>query len=951
VGDNLWFCVLGPVRGWRDGVEVDLGSPQQRAALAALLLSEGGRVSVEQLSDALWGEIAPARALHVIRTYVSRLRQTLEPDQPVSTSLIRTVTGGYVLTPPTDGFDLAVFRRKVSAAHQARDNDDLPTAATLLRDALALWHGDALAGVTGAYADTQRTQLRNLQLNAVATHLSTQLDLDGHATVIPELMTLVDHQPLDERFREMLMLAHYRSGQQAAALTQYRDAQTVLADELGIDPGPALQALHERILRADPELLTVHPPRAETPAPVRVLSQLPPRLAVFAGRDHELTQANTLITDHDTHPGAVVISGTAGVGKTAFAVHWAHQLTHHFPDGQLYLNLRGFDPTTTPITPTDATRTLLELLGTPPQSIPEGPEAMAALYRGLLADRRILLVLDNARLATQVRPLLPGNTGCLAIITSRNQLTGLLAIDGAHSITLNTLTTTTAHALLTRRIGHHRTSAEPHAVHDIIQLCAGLPLALAIVAAHCTTRPALSLAAIATAVRDRATHLDTFSAHDNDTAANIRDVFSWSYHALTPHAARMFRLIALHPGPDATVAAVASLTALPLRTTEELLGELTRATLLTEHAPGGHYSYHDLLRTYASELTETTDTPTERAAARHRMLDHYVHTAHTAAMLFNPFRDETLELRTPQPGAVLDVSLDQDTVLSWFTDMHPVLLAAAEYAVAHGFDLHAWQLAWTLDTYLYRSGHWQDALVVHTSALQAAQRLADPVLQAKSHSFLGGAHRRLGRDRHAERHLTEALGTYRAEGLSAGQAGAHLNLGIVVSSQGRSQECIEHSRRALAIYRQLGDDLGHAAALSNLGWEHGLIGEYDTALALTHEALLRWTELGDRHAQAHCHDNLAYSYHHVGDHQRAAENYRSAIDTFRELGDHTNEAISLDRLGDAHTTAGDNNSARLAWAHALTILDSNDSVDTTDLRLKLERTADPTPHRSPAVSP
>jgi DNA-binding SARP family transcriptional activator/tetratricopeptide (TPR) repeat protein len=946
VEDSLWLTVLGPVRAWRGDAEVELGSPQQRTVLAALLLRQGSQISMGELSDMLWGATAPANGHAVIRTYVSRLRQLLQPGQAVSTSLIRTVAGGYVLTPPADGFDLTVFRRKVASAEQARHTGDLQAAAALFGEALALWRGEALAGITGAHAETERAQLESQRVSAVAARLTTRLALGDHAGATPELMSLVDRHPLDERFREMLMLALYGSGQQAAALASYRSAQARLADELGVDPGPALRTLFERILRADPELLTTRTPRDHTtpPAPAAAelttgLSQLPPRLAGFAGRQSELAHADALLTESDPHPGVIVISGTAGMGKTTFAVHWAHQLTERFPDGQLYLNLRGFDPTNSPMAATEAVRGLLELLGVGPRSIPESLGAMTALYRGLLADRRILLLLDNARLATQVRPLLPGNAGCLVIVTSRNQLTGLLAIDGARSLTLDVLTTSGAQALLTHRIGKPRTEAEPDAVREIIRRCAGLPLALAIVAAHCAARSRFPLTTITAALRERAGHLDTFSAQDSDTAADVRDVFSWSYHTLSPEAARLFRLVALHPGPDATSAAIASLAGLDQRTTQDLLVELTDANLLTEHVPGRCYNCHDLLRTYAGELAEAIDAPAERSAARHRVLDHYVHVAHTATQLFNPFR-EPLELPTPQPGAVLDVSLDEGSAFGWFTDEHPVLLAAAEYAAAHGFDLHAWQLAWALDTYLYRSGHWQDALVVHTGALQAAQRLADPVLQAKSHGFLGAAHNQLGRDDDALRHLTQALDIYQREGLLSGQADAHLNLGIVASAEGRSQDCIDHDQRSLAIYRQLGDARGSAAALSNLGREYGIIGEHDMALALTHQAVQRWTELGDRHARANCQDNLGYSHHHVGEHEQAAENFRSAIDTFRELGDHMNEAASLERLGDARDAAHDPAGARIAWSHALAIVEQNGHQDTTALRAKLRQPAD-----------
>jgi DNA-binding SARP family transcriptional activator/tetratricopeptide (TPR) repeat protein len=941
VADSLWFGVLGQVRVLRGDVELDAGSPQQRTVLAALLLSEGTRVSVDALADVLWEDAVPARGLTVIRTYVSRLRQTLEPGHAVSASIIRTVNGGYVMTPPAGGFDLSVFRRMSAEAEQKRTSGDLAAAAALLRDALALWHGEALAGIAGTFADTERARLMALHADTTAAHLHLRLELGEHTAIVPELRSLVERDPLDERFREMLVLALYRSGQQVEALAQYRAAREMLDDELGIEPGPALQALHERILRADSALLLMPSPHAGAPEPPvpapKVLSQLPPRLGVFAGRGDELTHATALIDEHDPRPGAVVITGMAGVGKTAFAVHWAHQLADRFPDGQLYLNLRGFDPAGSPMTASEALRSLLELLGVAPRSMPEGVDAMAALYRGLVATRRILLVLDNARLATQVRPLLPGNAGCLVVVTSRNLLTGLLALDGARSFPLDVLTTSGARALLARRIGEQRTAAEPEAAREIATLCARLPLALAIAAARCATRPAFSLAAMVAALQGRAGRLDTLSAGDDDSAANVRDVFSWSYEALSPRAARLFRLVALHPGADVTAAAIASLAGLTRSEIEAPLSELITANLLIEQLPGSRFHCHDLLRSYADELTRRFDTPAAQSAARYRLLDYYTHTAHSSALVLNPQRQALDLVPAPpaRPGTAPEVALDRQTASTWFAAEHHTLLEVSSHALAHGLPEHAWLLGWALDTYLYRSGQWQDMLTVHTTALQAAEQLGDPVRQAQSHRYVGGAYSVLGRQDEAVHHFTAALTIFRAEELLSGQADCYVSLGIAASAEGRSPDSIRHLRQALAIYQQLGDHVGHATALANLAREHGIAGEHDTAIALNDEALVRWAELGERHAQANCHDNLGYSYHHTGEHRKAVEHYQVAVETFGELGDSISEATALDRLGDAHAAAGETAAARLAWSCALAGLEPAESIDTTDLRLKL----------------
>jgi DNA-binding SARP family transcriptional activator/tetratricopeptide (TPR) repeat protein len=965
VAQELWFAVLGPVRAWRGGRELPLGAPQQRAVLAALLIREGAQASLGELAQVLWGEAAPEAAVAVLRTYIGRLRRELQvPQDPKPDSPIRTVAGGYALEVPPDAFDLAVFRREVSAAEDARRGRDLPRAAGHLREALGLWRGEPLSGIPGAHAEAERSRLEILKSNTVATWLETELELGAHSTVIPELTRVVDRHPLDERFRRLLMLALYRAGQQAQALASYRQVQILLADELGVDPGPALQALYERILRADPELLArppetiADPPadarieiielqRAEAPGPSPALGTvpeppkprtgLPPRLAVFSGRGRALEAANALLAEPS--PGAVVINGMAGVGKTTFAVQWAHQLAARFPDGQFYLNLRGFNPGGVLVTAAEAVRAALEFLGVEPEAVPEDPDTATAQYRGLLARRRILLVLDNARLAAQVRPLLPGASGSLAIITSRNRLAGLQAIDGAQSITLDIPSPAEARDLLARRIGARRAAAEPEAVQQIVDRCGRLPLALAIAAAHCATHPAFPLSTVTAAMgTDGGTEtarLDALSVGEADEAADARNVFSWSYHALTPEAARLFRLLALHPCHDATAHALASLAGVPPRANAEPLAELTSAHLLTEHAPG-RYSCHDLLRVYAGELNRTLDAPQERAAALHRVLDHYLHSAIAAHRQYSPLM-RSFEAPAPLPGTIIEVFANPDTARRWFETEHSVLMPMVHQALAEGCDEHAWHLAWVLDPYLYRSGRRQDSIVLHGWALQAAERLGQPLRQAVSHNFLGGAYTERKRLREALHHHTIALGIVEERGDVAEQAWTHLYLAVVAHWEGRSRDCIAHNERAADIYRRLDDHHKLAIALNNLGEQYASLGEHDKAADLCRQALDLWIELDEPHGQANSHDSLAYSAFHLGEHDQAFEHYRRAIDTFRDLGDGCNLAASLTRLGDARADLHDHDAARTAWSEALAILQALNHPDTGDLQAKLRQ--------------
>ncbi len=450
------------------------------------------------------------------------------------------------------------------------------------------------------------------------------------------------------------------------------------------------------------------------PVPTRrrrlaIPAQLPPDVSTFTGRDHHLAVLHKLLPSRedpgDTHhtTTAVVISaidGTAGVGKTALAVHWAHQIRDRFPDGQLYVNMRGFDPGSQSMDPATAVRGFLDALDVPPQRIPTDLDAQAALYRSLLVGRRVLIVADNARDTAQVRPLLPGAPGCLVLVTSRNQLTSLIAAHAAHPLTLDLLTPDEAQQLLAHRLGTDRVAAEPHAVDEIITACARLPLALALVAAHAAVRPQTPLHTLAEQLRDTQHRWHILTGDDPTT--DVQAVFSWSYQALTPPAAQLFRLLGLHPGPDIGVPAAASLTALPVDEARSLLDQLARANLLTEHSPG-RYSLHDLLRAYATQMARTTDTDGERHAATHRILDHYLHTAYTADRLLIPGRDSII-LAPPQPDANPQHLTDHAQALAWFTAEHPVLLAAVDHAAATSFDTHTGQLAWALWTFLDRRG-------------------------------------------------------------------------------------------------------------------------------------------------------------------------------------------------------------------------------------------------------
>ncbi|WP_063726979.1 BTAD domain-containing putative transcriptional regulator [Streptomyces sp. RTd22] len=611
----------------------------------------------------------------------------------------------------------------------------------------------------------------------------------------------------------------------------------------------------------------------------------------------------------------VVISGMAGVGKSSLAVHWAHRIAERFPDGQLYLNLRGFDPGGSPTQPAEAIAGMLHALGVPPQHLPTGLDAQAALYRSLLADRRVLVLLDNARDHDQVRPLLPGSPGCLALVTSRSQLPGLVASDGAVPVLLRLPPVEDARASLVRRIGQERAAAEPRAVADIIELCGRLPLALAIVAARAALHPGFPLAAVATELRRSHGSLDAFA--DTGSAIDARAAFSWSYDALTPESARAFRLLALHPGPDLTAAAAASLTGLPVRRTRTLLAELTRAHLLTEHS-WGRYTFHDLVRAYATELVEDHDTDATRRSALHRMLDHYVHTAHPAALLLSPDAD-LIPPGPALPGVTPETLTDDRQALDWLTAEYTGLLPAMERAAVSGFDAHLCHLAWALEAFFDRRGHWHDWHTAQRAALEAAHRLADPEWQAFAQRSLARVDGRLGHYAEARTGLDRAAEAFDRLGDTVRLANTHRSLGWTSDQQGDLTAALAHNQRALELFRAAGRRAAEARVLNAVGWYLSLLGRYDQALTHCEQALVMMRETGDRYGEAATWDSIGHAHHHLGQYKQAVIGFHNALTVYRELGVPYQEADTLTRLGDTRQATGEQAAARQSWQQALTL--------------------------------
>jgi DNA-binding SARP family transcriptional activator/tetratricopeptide (TPR) repeat protein len=924
----LRFGVLGPLRVWRGDTPVDLGPVQQRVVLAVLALQAGRPVGRQQMIDAVWGQTTPRNAVNLVQRHVSGLRRILEPERPghAPSGLLTWTEAGYLLTVPKGALDLDVFDSELSRARTARTAGHLGEAAEALHSALALWRGPVCDGLSSPFLDAHADRLAESRISVLEERIELDLAIGVHADLIAELRDLIAEHPLRERLHGLLMTALYRVGRQADALAAFRDARRRLREELAIEPATPLQRLHQQILSGDPELITATAAdSAADPSrltgPQRPLpAQLPHPIPDFTGRQAELDRLDAIASGNGGGAGPSIvitaISGTAGVGKTALAVHWAHRISARFPDGQLYVNLRGFDPTGSAMKPAEAIRGFLDAFGVTPLQLPASLEAQGALYRSLLAGRRVLVMLDNAADEDQVRPLLPGSPGCMVIVTSRNELSGLIVTEGARPVVVDLMSVPEAWELLSRRIGENRVSAEPEAVDGIIALCARLPLALMLVAARAATHSGFSLSALASELREAGSSLDVFDGEDQ--ATNVRAVFSWSYQRLSVPGRRLFRLLGLHFGPDISVAAVASLAGLPRGQIRPALTELARAHLVDERIPG-RFALHDLLRSYAAEAAEAHDSEEDRLGARHRVLDHYLHTACHADELLGRHQDRPFTLVNAQPEVTTEALANHKQALAWFESEHAVLLAALRQAT--GFDVHIWQLAWTLASYFEYQGHWRDWRDSQSMALNASRRLSDKLAQALAHRSLGCAFVQLSSYDNARVHLQDALQLFGELGDDTGQADARISLAWMMEQQGQYREAVPHAQAALAIAQAVGHRPRQARALNAVGWFHAQLGDHEQALVYCHQALDLAREIGDAYDEANTYDSLGYAYRHLGRQSEATACYQHAASLYGDLGDLYNEADTLVSLGEAYRGFGDFESARISWQRALAIFD------------------------------
>ncbi|MDI1462428.1 BTAD domain-containing putative transcriptional regulator [Catellatospora sp. KI3] len=933
------FGVLGPLTVHVDGHPVAVPGLLQRRLLAVLLSRVGQPVSAQRLADLIWDGEPPLSHRKTLQVYVHRLRRTLADR-------IEHGPAGYRIVATPEELDRLRFSALAAQARAARDEGRVLAADELLRQALALWRGEPYADVRldDVLADDVR-QLTEEYLQVREDSLWLALDLGRHTVVAAELAALTQAHPYREGLRALLMLALHRGGRPAEALRVYHDTAELLAEQLGTDPGATLRTLHAALLRDDPRLADIGAcrlaeldepieaaeapapaPAAAAPAPAQVAAepvgpvpaQLPADLPVFTGRAADLRRLDALVPA-DGASGTVIstIAGTAGVGKTSLAVHWAHRVADRFPDGQLYLNLRGFDPTGKTVTPAEALRAFLDGLGVPPERIPPGTPERAALFRSCLAGRRMLVLLDNARDAEQVRPLLPGSPGCLTLLTSRNPLPALIASHGAHLLSLDLPGPAEARQLLARRIGAARVEAEPDAADELVRRCARLPLALAVVAARCATRPRLALAEVARQLPAAARALDAFAGEDPVT--DVRAVLSWSYRELSPAAARLLRLLGLHPGPDLATAAAAALAGTTVAQAGPLLTELTLANLITEPVPG-RYGCHDLLRAYASELVRAAEPQEERLAATIRMIDHYLVSAYRASTAIYPHR-YSIAPPEPVPGAEPAAFADYSEAIAWHREEEATLDGIVRLAAAGGFDTQAWQLVWCCYIPADRRGRLFEHREVERIGLAAARRTGDLRAQAYLHHSYACTLSWSDGQEEAKEQFAAAIELFGRCGDDPGVAHAHLNLSLVFDQQERWEEALHHGVRALEVFEAMGHPSGQAKTLNSTGWFLAMLGRYDEALRACEAAVVLLRELGDHYNEGMTWDSLGFIHLSKGDVTRAVECYRQALLMWRDLADPYIRGTVATRLGEAYLAADDAESAAEVWREALSVLE------------------------------
>ncbi|WP_309112542.1 BTAD domain-containing putative transcriptional regulator [Saccharothrix sp.] len=930
------ILLLGEVAARVDERVVDLGPSRQRCVFVALAVDAGQVVPADRLVGRVWGADTPRRGRTALQSHISRLRGVF-----AGAAAIVHRSDGYLLEVEQAErvVDLLLFR---SLRDQARTAGQDSRKVVLLTEALGLWSGDPLTGLGGEWVESERDRWQQERWAAEQDLVDAALRLGQGEELVARLSARTSQHRLDERVAGQYMVALHRAGRTADALDHFQRLRERLAEELGTDPGVALQDLHRQILAADPRLIptpadTVTASADAMVEPVVTPRQLPAPPTRFVGRHDELDHLDAALATIPPPPASVALSssgtpapptatseevpggritvisaigGAGGIGKTWLALTWAHRNLDRFPDGQLFADLHGFTPTGQPAHPADVLSGFLDALGVDRDRQPTDLDRRSELYRSLVADKRMLIVLDNAVATDQITPLLPGSGHCTVVVTSRNHLRGLVARHGARPIRLDVLTDTEAHTLLTTALGADRTAADAPAVAELIALCGGFPLALGLIAARITANPHLPLADIITELRTLG--LDALDA--DDPSASLPTVLSWSLHHLTTQQRQLFALLGIAPGPDTGLPAATHLLDLPERDTHAALRALTDASLI-HRLPGNRYAMHDLVRAYATTTADNLPATVPQTALR-RILDFYTHTARTADRLLHPQRDP-VPFDPPTPDVHPHPLPDVSAALAWFDTEHACLLAAHHTATTLDWHATVWHLAWNLHTFHYWRGHRHNRLAVWQAAADAATHLPDPTTHTLAHQHLGLAHAELGHHEHALDHLHQALALAEHHHSLLEQAHIHIALGLALGQQGDDRTALDHARAALDLYRNLDNPVGEARALSALGWYAARLGDHDTARDHCQSALTLHRHHHNLIGEAATLDSLGYIDHHTGHHTQAITHYRNALTLLRDLGNTYEVADTLDDLGHPHAALGHTETARTVWREAV----------------------------------
>ncbi|MEU1687026.1 BTAD domain-containing putative transcriptional regulator [Micromonospora sp. NPDC005707] len=910
-GDTVGFSVLGSIRVVRAGAELRLGARQQRLVLALLLARGGLPVSLAELVDLLWDDDAPASAANVVHRHVGMLRRLVEPGLPTRSAgrhILRDLSG-YRLRADEESLDLLRFRSLSRRAARSLRDGDPESALRHSLDGLRLWRGRCAAGLEPACRQHPAFLAVEAERAEAVRGAADAAERCGRlSAVLAPLRQAAELHPFDESLQSRLLLALAADGRQAEAVERYRAVRRRLAEDLGVDPGEELREAYDRLLHQ-----RTGPARTGSAAPLPRPAQLPPDLPFFSGRDDLIAAARAAVA-RPGGPAVLAIDGMPGIGKTALAVHLAHGFAAGYPDGQLYVDLRGYDGREPAMSPAEALRGFLGSLGVPQEGIPAELHAQAGLYRSSLAGRRLLILLDNCRDAEQIRHLLPGSPGCLVIVTSRSRLSGLLTTAGAHPLPVGLPSVEEARAALSRPLGAGRVAADPAAIDAIIAACGRLPLALAVVAARAAALPGTPPARIAAELAGAPGSLDGFDGDDPQT--DLRAVFSWSYRALSAPAARLFRLLPIHPGPDISIAGAAGLAGVPLRGARALLGELSRAHLISEDVPG-RYRTHDLLRAYATELGEENDGPAERAAAELRCLRFYRATAYRAHRCL--LTSEYHPMIEPGPGETPLRFAGHGDAMRWFTAERQVLIALVGRAAGQGRHTEAWQLALGMQHFFDRSGRWADWTTTGEVALAAARAGGDLVGQARMHRSLAGAAYFRHEHDTALGHLDQAVELHARLGLYGEMTRAGINRAMILSAQGRHEEVVRALPAALGPWAA-GDDKLQADVLVIMGASYAELGRGDEAVRSAERAMALSRGARYRLGVAEAWEVLGQGHSARQELDRAVACWREAAAAYQEASASAPAVEVLALLGDALAAAGDQDAAVGAWQEALALI-------------------------------